>query len=151
MFFQRLFLFRNLEYFGVFLQEGFENHQDTIKKFISVIYSSQTKLKKFKVHKYIWDIEKLRCKSILEFIKCQFSPVDLMILAALCEEMIFENVICIDLSDNIGVVDSNFNKNVARVVKALKCDEVIIKNSRCKQKHIKKIQKFVGNQTRFFT
>lgn len=142
--FCNLSLFTNLEYIDFHLGKKFEiyqdTYQDTIKFLISIIISRSTKLNKFKVHKYIWDIEKLQTKSKLKFVRCQFNSADLWILALLCEENVFHNIKCIDLSDNRRVAKTNFIENITRVINALKCNEVIIKNCGCKQEDVYKVK-----------
>lgn len=127
--FCKLSLFENLELICFYVQGDFELYKKAIKKLISIVQSRSTKLSKFKVHKYIWDIRNLQTKGIIEIARSQFSPADLWILAVLCENKVFHSVKCIDLSDNIGIIDCKFVERMVRIIKAIKCYKVIIKNS----------------------
>ncbi|OMJ88530.1 hypothetical protein SteCoe_9476 [Stentor coeruleus] len=141
---RKLFSFKILESLTIPLQSNYESYKISIKTLISVVKNKQTKLNRIKIHKYIWDIEKLMENNRLEFNGCQFCPGDLMILAELCEEKFFKNVKCVDLSDNREVVDDNFVKNITRIIKAIKCSEIVLKNSRCNEKHVEEIKNILG-------
>ncbi|OMJ65362.1 hypothetical protein SteCoe_38387 [Stentor coeruleus] len=148
--FRGLYLFKNLEFICVFIEENFEKYESCIKGLISIVHNNLPKAIKFKMHKYIWDIENFKRKKRLEFIRCQLCPVDLIILAELCEEKIIESVKCVDLSENLEIVDNNFVKNITRIIKPLKCNEVILKNCECKQKHIKEIKRLLDDEISFY-
>lgn len=136
---QNLFNLSNLEFLGVSLSKNDIAFKNSIKNLISIVQSKETKLSKFKIHKFTWDIDKFQGLNYLNFAGCKLNPADLMILEVLCEERIVKNAACVDLSDNIGIVDSSFIQSLVKIINTLGCSEIIMKNSGCKQEHVEKI------------
>ncbi|OMJ83449.1 hypothetical protein SteCoe_15617 [Stentor coeruleus] len=143
---RRLYTFKNLEYLGVSISENYSSFHWPIKKLVSLFQNLNNMLSKVKVHKYTWDIEKLQGKKDLKFIGCNLNPADLMVFAELCEERIVKYVNCINLSENMGIIDDNFSENIVKIIRNLDCDEVVMKKSGCEQKHIREIKSLLGNK-----
>ncbi|OMJ83450.1 hypothetical protein SteCoe_15618 [Stentor coeruleus] len=140
-----LFKLKNLEFLSVFISENYSSFQNPIKKLISLIQNKKTLISKIKICSYTWDLTKLIGKEDLIFTKCNLYPVDLMVFAELCEKNILKNVKFVDLSKNKKIVDDSFSENMARIIKALKCNEILMKDSNCKKKHLKEIKSLLGS------
>ena len=67
-----------------------------------------------------------------------------MMLATLCEKGVFKNVSCVDISDNLNIIDINFIENVVRIFRALGLIKMIILKSGCEKSNIKEIKKMLG-------
>lgn len=80
----------------------------------------------------------------MDFSGCELLPADLMIFAELCEAKLVKNASYVNLSENIAITDDNFVGSMARVIKALRCNEVIIKNSDCEEENIREIKNLLG-------
>ncbi|OMJ93247.1 hypothetical protein SteCoe_3827 [Stentor coeruleus] len=142
----KLDYFENLEFIGIYILERFISFKGSIEKLILKVVNKDTLLSRVKIHKYIWDIKKLYGVENLKIDGCMLCPGDLMIFAEICERKVLENVKSIDLSNNIGVFDGYFVENIVRVVKALECQMVVLKNSGCKKNHVEEIQRLLGKK-----
>ncbi|OMJ70086.1 hypothetical protein SteCoe_32028 [Stentor coeruleus] len=136
---QELKRLQNLEYLSVNILKDFEKYIIPIKRIIYLLVDNSYKLNKVKVYKYIWDIEDLKKKENLNFIKCSLSIADLMILTEICEKGIMKKINTLDLSDNNGIIGENFVHNIYCIIKALKCCKIIIKNSGCEKEIVQRI------------
>lgn len=108
--FLRLDLFKNLEYLGISISENYSFFQNPLKNLIFFLQNKNTLLTKVKIHKYIWDTERMQGEKKLVFSGCKMNPADLMMLAELCEGRIIENVNCVNLSENKGIIDDSLKK-----------------------------------------
>lgn len=139
--------FGNLKYFCVNIIENHAEYKFTIKQIISLIKDKRTMISKVKIHKYVWDIENLKGKDILEIIECGLNPLDLMILAELCRKKILKNIKSLNLSENLGIVNDYFTKYMAKLILASGCNHVVIKNSGCTYLHETEILEFLGHRS----
>lgn len=140
----RLKSLKNLEYICFNISENCLSFQNSIKTLVELIQNKNTLVSKIKVYNYTWDLDNLIRKNDLIFTDCSLNPADLMLFAELCEKGFAKNINFVNMSKNKEIVDDKFSKNMARVIKALKCKEVLIKDSGCKKKHIKEIKSLVG-------
>lgn len=136
--------FENLEHVCVFISENYLDFQNPIKELISLIKNKKTLISKIKIHTYTWDLEKFHKERELNFVGCKLHPLDLIIFGELCEQNILKNVDSIDISNNIGINDDNFAVNMTKIIKALGCRKVVMKNLNVQRKHIEKIKSLLG-------
>ncbi|OMJ65495.1 hypothetical protein SteCoe_38111 [Stentor coeruleus] len=145
---QKLNGFKNLEYLCVSISENYHDFQGPIKKLITLLKSNKTLISKVKVHKYSWDIGKLKVKvkNFYEFQRCALSPADLMFFAELCEGNIVKKVSCVDFSENKKIIDINFTENIAKIIRALGCNRVVVRKIGCEKEHVRQIKDLLGSE-----
>ncbi|OMJ89860.1 hypothetical protein SteCoe_7844 [Stentor coeruleus] len=145
---QKLYAFKNLDYLCVSISENYHDFQVPIKNLISLIKSQKTLISKVKVHKYLWDLGKLKVKNDYDFRKCELNPADLMFFAELCEENVVKKVSCVDFSENAGIIDIYFAENISKIIRALGCNKVVIRKIGCEQRRIREIKDLLGIEER---
>ncbi|OMJ70597.1 hypothetical protein SteCoe_31396 [Stentor coeruleus] len=123
---ERLYKFSNLECISLSITNNFIRYENSIKMIILLVKNKTLRLNKIKINKYTWDLEKLKQEKCLKAGKGNFCPVDLMILAEICEEKVVDNIESLDLLGNTDIVDSCFVKNILRIIRASKCSEVVL-------------------------
>lgn len=143
---QKLEAFPSLEYLSISISENYSTFKGPIKNLISLFQNKNIVLSKVKLHKYVWDIEELYGKKDLKFSECSFNPADLIVLAELIEGRVLEKLKSVDLSRNSEMMNSCIIENIARIILALECDEIIVKNVGFNQNLVEEIKKLLGNE-----
>ncbi|OMJ67462.1 hypothetical protein SteCoe_35377 [Stentor coeruleus] len=115
-------LFTSLEYIGISILTHYPEFYDCIKKIISFMVNGNCMLKKIKVYKFTWDIEKMKEDDNFQVYECRINPVDLMILF-----QISENVNFFDLTEDIKD-DYSFEEKLLTVNKIHGCYEAVMKS-----------------------
>lgn len=142
----KLVEFKNLEHLCISISEDYHNYQSPLKNLVSILQTQKTLLSKVKVYKYTWDIGKLKVKKEFEFSGCRLNPADLILFTELCEGKILENVGCVNLSENVEIIDAYFAENIAKIIGTLGCSKVIMKKIGCEQRRLREIKSLLGNE-----
>lgn len=134
----------------MFISKDFSGFEDSIKDLINFVQNGKTRIFKVKVNTYIWNFEDIKGKEELGIDRCKLCPADLMVLAEIFERRVMENVISVNLSNNSKIVDDCFVETMVRIITAIGCCKIVMRNSGCEKAYVKRIKKLLGKEEEYF-
>lgn len=93
--------------------------------------------------------KKFQEKDFIDISQCNLCPTDLFIFAELYGIMAIKKVKSVNLSENLEMIDRKFVRNMVRIIKYLRCNEILLKNSVCEQKYVNNIKSVLGDEYYF--